>query len=95
MKKLYDEIEKPLIPVLHQMEESGVLIDDIMLQVQSDEISVTLQELETKAYESAEKQFNLSSPKQLQEILFDNLKLPVIKKTPKGQPSTSEDVLQN
>ena len=94
LKKLYDEIEKPLIPVLHQMEESGVLIDDIMLQDQSDEISVTLQELETKAYESAEKQFNLSSPKQLQEILFDNLKLPVIKKTPKGQPSTSEDVLQ-
>ena len=94
LKKLYDDIEKPLIPVLHQMEESGVLINDIMLQNQSDEITITLDELETRAYEFAEKQFNLGSPKQLQEILFDNLNLPVLKKTPKGQPSTSEEVLQ-
>jgi DNA polymerase-1 len=75
------------------MEESGVLIDQEMLNQQSKELSKSLNNLEQKAFKIAKTEFNLSSPKQLQEIFFEQLKIPIIKKTPKGQPSTAEDVL--
>ncbi len=94
LKKLYEEIEQPLIPVLVEMEESGVLIDRKMLKKQSGELAKTMLKLEKKAHKLAGGPFNLSSPKQLQQILFEDQGLPVIRKTPKGQPSTAEDVLQ-
>jgi DNA polymerase-1 len=94
LKKLYQEIEQPLVPVLLAMEEHGVLIDRKMLKKQSGELAVKMLELEQKAHDLAGGPFNLSSPKQLQEILFDKLGLPVVRKTPTGQPSTAEDVLQ-
>ena len=93
IENLYKKIEKPLIPILLEMEESGVLIDQGMLKQQSKELSKSLNNLEQKAFKIAKTEFNLSSPKQLQEILFEQLKIPIIKKTPKGQPSTAEDVL--
>ena len=92
--KVFDEIEMPLLPVLADMEQHGVLIDSDMLDQQSNKIGARLDELEIKAHDLAGKSFNLSSPKQLQEILFTELKIPVIKKTPKGAPSTAEEVLQ-
>jgi DNA polymerase-1 len=92
--KVYQEIELPLIDVLAKMEYQGVLIDSDLLHQQSGELGERLNELESKAHELAGKNFNLSSPKQLQEILFEEQKLPVIKKTPKGAPSTAEEVLQ-
>jgi len=88
------EIEIPLIPVLARMEQRGVLIDGNLLTVQSTEMSKQIMKLEQEAFEVAGQPFNLGSPKQLQQILFENLGLPVIRKTPKGQPSTAEDVLQ-
>ncbi len=88
------EIEIPLIPVLARMEQRGVLIDGKLLTVQSTEMSKQIMKLEQEAFEVAGQPFNLGSPKQLQQILFENLGLPVIRKTPKGQPSTAEDVLQ-
>jgi DNA polymerase-1 len=88
------EIEIPLVPVLARMEQRGVLIDGNLLTVQSTEMSKQIMKLEQEAYEVAGQPFNLGSPKQLQQILFENLGLPVIRKTPKGQPSTAEDVLQ-
>lgn len=91
---VYETIEQPLVPVLFGMEEAGVLIDRSMLRVQSSELARSMQELEVKAHELAGGPFNLGSPKQLQEILFEKQSLPVIRKTPKGQPSTAEDVLQ-
>ena len=91
---VFDEIEMPLLPVLARMEQHGVLIDCDMLDQQSQSIGVRLSELEIEAHNLAGKSFNLSSPKQLQVILFDELKIPVIKKTPKGAPSTAEEVLQ-
>ncbi len=94
LKKIYTEVEQPLVPVLLQMEEAGVLIDREMLKAQSSELAKTMLELEGKAHELAGGPFNLGSPKQLQQILFTDLELPVIRKTPKGQPSTAEDVLQ-
>jgi DNA polymerase-1 len=94
LKKLYESIEQPLVPILFEMEETGVLIDRGMLKVQSGELAVLMLELQEKAHELAGGPFNLGSPKQLQQILFENLGLPVIRKTPKGQPSTAEDVLQ-
>lgn len=94
LRKIYEEIEQPLVPVLLEMEETGVLIDREMLKTQSGELAKTMLELETKAHELAGGPFNLGSPKQLQQILFVELGLPVIRKTPKGQPSTAEDVLQ-
>ena len=94
LKKLYQEIEQPLVPVLFRMERCGVLIDADLLREQSDQISKRLQELEVQAHEAAGQPFNLGSPKQLQEILFEKQQLPIIRKTPKGQPSTAEDVLQ-
>ncbi|HFB65352.1 MAG TPA: DNA polymerase I, partial [Aeromonadales bacterium] len=91
---LYNEIEIPLITVLATIERRGVLIDSQALREQSSQIGSRLLELEIRAYELAGIEFNLSSPKQLQQILFEDLKLPVLKKTPKGQPSTAEEVLQ-
>jgi DNA polymerase I len=94
LRKVYEEIEQPLVPVLLEMEETGVLIDRDMLKAQSGELAKTMRSLEAKAHELAGGPFNLGSPKQLQQILFTQLGLPVIRKTPKGQPSTAEDVLQ-
>jgi DNA polymerase-1 len=91
--KVYTDIEQPLVPVLLQMEEAGVLIDRQMLATQSTELAKKMFELEAQAHELAGGPFNLGSPKQLQQILFEKLELPVIRKTPKGQPSTAEDVL--
>jgi DNA polymerase-1 len=88
------EIEIPLIPVLARMEQRGVLIDGNLLTLQSTEMSKQILRLEQEAHEAAGQPFNLGSPKQLQQILFEKLGLPVIRKTPKGQPSTAEDVLQ-
>ena len=93
LKKVYQEIEQPLVPILLAMEESGVLIDRAMLKKQSSELAGKMAELEKEAHSLAGGPFNLGSPKQLQEILFGQLQLPVMRKTPKGQPSTAEDVL--
>ncbi|MEZ8865899.1 DNA polymerase I [Vibrio splendidus] len=94
LKTIYEEIEVPLIPVMSRIERTGVFIDDMLLGAQSQEIAVRLDELEQKAYEIAEQEFNMNSPKQLQAILFEKMGLPVIKKTPSGAPSTNEEVLQ-
>ena len=94
LKKLYLEIEQPLVKALQTVEETGVRIDDFQLSAQSSEIEKKLQDFELKAHELVGHSFNLSSPKQLQAILFEEMELPVIRKTPKGQPSTAEDVLQ-
>ncbi|MDJ0812696.1 MAG: DNA polymerase I [Woeseiaceae bacterium] len=94
LRKVYAEIEQPLVPVLLEMEETGVLLDRDMLATQSRELAKRMVELEKEAHELGGGPFNLGSPKQLQEILFERLELPVIRKTPKGQPSTAEDVLQ-
>ena len=94
LKNVYTEIEQPLVPILLRMEETGVLIDREMLRKQSGELAKKMVELEAAAHDLAGGPFNLGSPKQLQEILFGQLGLPVIRKTPKGQPSTAEDVLQ-
>ncbi len=93
LRKVYEEIEQPLVPVLLDMEETGVLVDRKMLGQQSSELAKKMAELEAKAHELAGGPFNLGSPKQLQQILFEQQELPVIRKTPKGQPSTAEDVL--
>lgn len=93
LKKVYTDIEQPLVPVLLAMEETGVLIDRQMLAEQSRELTKRMAELEEQAHELAGAPFNLGSPKQLQQILFEQQELPVIRKTPKGQPSTAEDVL--
>ncbi|MGR2699930.1 DNA polymerase I [Vibrio campbellii] len=94
LKTVYEEIEMPLVPVLSRIERTGVLIDDMKLSAQSLEIAARLDELEQKAYEIAEQEFNMNSPKQLQALLFEKMGLPVIKKTPSGTPSTNEEVLQ-
>jgi DNA polymerase-1 len=94
LAKLYLEIEQPLVPVLQRMERGGVLIDRAMLQQQSIELAARLQELGLEAQRAAGQDFNLESPKQLQQILFEKLQLPVLRKTPTGQPSTAEDVLE-
>ena len=91
---LYINIEEPLIEVLGAVERNGVLIDSTLLNKQSEEFAITLRAIEEKVHKTAEEEFNLGSPKQLQEILFEKLGLPVLKKTPKGQASTSENVLQ-
>jgi DNA polymerase I len=90
---IYEKIEMPLLPVLFRMERNGVLLDRAKLEGQSHELGKEILEKETRAYEAAGQPFNLGSPKQIQEILFDRLKLPVKKKTPSGQPSTDEDSL--
>ncbi|PMK01063.1 DNA polymerase I, partial [Vibrio sp. 10N.261.55.A7] len=94
LKAIYDDIEMPLVPAISRIERTGVFVDDMMLGAQSQEIAARLDELEKTAYEIAEQEFNLSSPKQLQAILFEKMGLPVIKKTPSGAPSTNEEVLQ-
>ncbi|ABU69575.1 DNA polymerase I [Vibrio campbellii] len=94
LKTVYEEIEMPLVPVLSRIERTGVLIDDMKLSAQSVEIAARLDELEQKAYEIAEQEFNMNSPKQLQALLFEKMGLPVINKTPSGTPSTNEEVLQ-
>ena len=94
LAKLYSEIEGPLIYTLGDIERNGVLIDSDKLNQQSKELEAKILELEQKVQKSAGEDFNLGSPKQLQEILYEKLGLPVIKKTPKGQPSTAESVLQ-
>ncbi|MDE1225171.1 DNA polymerase I [Vibrio aestuarianus] len=94
LNSVYQQIEVPLVPVLSRIERTGVMIDDMLLSAQSHEIAARLDELEQKAFEIAGQPFNLSSPKQLQAILFEQMGLPVIKKTPTGAPSTNEEVLQ-
>jgi DNA polymerase-1 len=93
LQRVFEEIEMPLVPVLARMEQRGVLIDAEILKKQSSEMGKEIMELEKKAHAAAGQPFNLGSPMQLQQILFEKLELPVIRKTPKGQPSTAEDVL--
>ncbi|MGL4683403.1 MAG: DNA polymerase I [Hafnia alvei] len=93
LKKVFTDIDMPLVPVLSRMERTGVLIDSHILGKHSQELAIRLDELEKKAHEAAGEPFNLSSPKQLQAILFEKQKLPVVKKTPGGAPSTNEEVL--
>jgi len=92
--KVFEEIERPLIPVLSRMEYRGTLVDAAILGEQSRELAQRLHEIEQEAFELAGETFNLNSTKQLQSILFDKMGLPVKKKTPKGAPSTAEEVLQ-
>jgi len=92
--RVYQDIEQPLVPVLQRMERHGVLIDRAMLHVQSDELALRMREIEALAHIEAGAPFNLESPKQLQQILFERLGLPVLRKTPSGTPSTGEDVLE-
>ena len=94
LAELYTSIEQPLVPVLQRIEHRGVLVDEKRLAKQSTELTKKIAALEKKVHKEAGRKFNLGSPKQLQELLFDELGLPVIRKTPKGQPSTAEDVLQ-
>ena len=91
---IYESIEMPLLPVINSLERNGVNIDIWMLQQQSDELAQKINQFEKQAYMIAEEEFNLGSPKQLGAILYDKLQLPVLKKTPKGQASTAESVLQ-
>ncbi len=92
--ELYETIEMPLMPVLARVEANGVLVDDQLLKRVSGEMAERMIEIEQQAYDAAGGEFNLGSPAQLKEILFDRLGLPVIRKTPKGAPSTAEDVLR-
>jgi len=94
LKALYEEIEQPLSLLLLQMEERGVLLDAALLRRQSSELGSRILELQTQAHKAAGGEFNLDSPKQLQQILFEKQQLPVLRKTPTGQPSTAEDVLE-
>lgn len=94
LHRIYTELEVPLISVLSKIEDYGVLIDDSMLLEQSQQLAMSMQDAEKTAYQLAGGEFNLASPKQIQEILYDQMGLPVLKKTPKGAPSTAEDVLQ-
>jgi DNA polymerase-1 len=91
---VFRDIEMPLLPVLSRMERHGVLVDRAALDAQSRELAEKMATIETQAHEAAGKAFNLGSPKQIQEILFDELGLPVVSRTPKGQPSTAESVLE-
>ncbi len=91
---VYRDIEMPLVPVLMRMEQRGVVIDKALLEKQGRELEQQMHEIEKRIHELAGEAFNLGSPKQIQAILFEKLKLPVIRKTPKGQPSTAEDVLE-
>ncbi len=94
LRSVYEDLEQPLVPVLQKMEYLGVLVDAQMLREQGQELAATMLETETEAHKKAGGPFNLASPKQLQEILYERLGLPVLGKTPKGQPSTAESVLQ-
>ncbi|MEN8169380.1 MAG: DNA polymerase I [Pseudomonadota bacterium] len=90
---LYKEMEVPLLSILSRIERNGVLVDSAMLQQQSGELAAKMQQIETEAFKEAGESFNIASPKQIQGILFEKMGLPVLKKTPKGQPSTAEEVL--
>jgi len=94
LKKLYLEIEIPLLQVLGRIEYGGVKIDAKMLDAQGKKIAKKLEKIKADAYEDAGKEFNLGSPKQIQEIFFEEKQFPIVRKTPKGQPSTAEDVLE-
>ena len=94
LKRLYEDFEQPLVPVLLGMEHRGVLLDRELLRAQSTEIAKKLQQLEIDAHGAAGQPFNLDSPKQLQHILYEKMQIPVLRKTPTGQPSTAEDVLE-
>jgi DNA polymerase-1 len=93
-RHVYEKIDMPLVPVLARMERIGVAIDTHVLDEQSRALAEQLRDIETKAHEAAGGAFNLNSPKQLQEILFERLQIPPARKTPGGQPSTAEDVLE-
>ncbi len=93
-REVFHNIEMPLLPVLSKVERNGVLVDADLLLKQSGEIEKRIEEIEQQAFKVAGEVFNLNSPKQIQQIFFEKLELPVIKKTPKGQPSTAEAVLQ-
>jgi DNA polymerase-1 len=94
LARIYRDIELPLAQVLFEMERVGVRVDPALLLTQSDELGRGMAAIEERAYEAAGQPFNLGSPKQIREILFDRQQLPVLKKTPSGEPSTDEDVLQ-
>jgi DNA polymerase-1 len=94
LKFIYEKIELPTAVVLQKIERNGVLVDTALLAVQSGELGKRMLDIERQAYELAGQPFNLNSPKQIGEIFFDKLKLPVVKKTPSGTPSTDEEVLQ-
>ncbi len=94
LKTVYETIEQPLMPVLYRMERAGVLVDRELLKIQSSELAARMLELQSQAHIEAGGVFNVDSPKQLQEILFGKLGIPVTRKTPTGQPSTAEDVLE-
>ncbi|MFA5548697.1 MAG: DNA polymerase I [Porticoccaceae bacterium] len=94
LRAVFEDIEMPLVPVLSRIERNGARVDAALLKAQGKEIALRLDELEREAHELAGQAFNLASPKQLGEILFDKLKIPVVKKTATGAPSTKEEVLQ-
>jgi DNA polymerase I len=94
LRSVYEDIEQPLVPVLFRMERAGVLVDRGLLKTQSSELAARMLELQAQAHREAGGTFNVDSPKQLQEILFGKLGIPVMRKTPTGQPSTAEDVLE-
>ena len=94
LRRLFEDVEMPLVPVLSKIERCGVRVDVPMLERQSEELAARMAEVELEAHEAAGAPFNLGSPKQIQTILYDQLGLPVRAKTPKGQPSTAESVLQ-
>ncbi len=94
LESLYRDVEIPLVPVLSRMERTGVLVDVDLLAVQGAELAARMDAIEESAHQAAGEAFNLGSPKQIQSILYDRLQLPVVKKTPTGQPSTDESVLQ-
>ncbi|NOX77127.1 MAG: DNA polymerase I [Gammaproteobacteria bacterium] len=93
LAELFRDVEMPLVSVLSRMERNGVRVDANMLAVQSQELAQCMDEIQQQAFDAAEQEFNLSSPKQVQAILFEKQGLPVLKKTPKGAPSTAEEVL--
>jgi DNA polymerase I len=94
LQRLYEELEQPLVPVLQRMEYHGVLLDRDLLRAQSREMTTQMQQLVAQAHREAGVEFNIESPKQLQQILYEKMALPVTRKTPTGQPSTAEDVLE-
>ena len=94
LRELYTRIEMPLLDVIARMERNGVLVDKEMLKRQSDELKEQMQEVEQQAHRLAGQSFNIGSPKQIQEVLYEKMQLPVTAKTPTGQPSTAESVLQ-
>ncbi|MES2490530.1 MAG: DNA polymerase I [Pseudomonadota bacterium] len=94
LKRVYETIEMPLVPVLAQMEQTGVRVDAALLGRISAELATRMAQIQTEVFKEAGQEFNLGSPKQLQHILYEKLQLPVLGKTPKGDPSTAEDVLE-